>query len=98
MEIKKLQNEIKRMFDKSSRFKKHTKEGIMTHIVEELGEVSRQLINEKYRKDKFDKKKLAEEIGDVLILINYLSSEYDIDLSKEMESKLKRLKKRVNSK
>lgn len=98
MDIKRLQDEIKGMFDKSSKFKKHTKEGIMTHIVEELGEVSRQLINEKYRKGKFDKKKLAEEIGDVLILINYLSSEYNIDLSKEMESKLKRLNKKINSK
>ncbi len=64
--------------------------------MEEVGEVSRQAVHEKHRKDKFDKSNLTEEIGEVIMLLNVLASKYNIDVSKECEDKIRRMKKKFD--
>ena len=54
------------------------------HAVEELGEAARNVLyDEGYKKRKFDKNELAEEIVDTLYLLIKLANHYCIDLSRE---------------
>ena len=57
---------------------------------------ARELTNEQHRPEKFDKENLREEISDIIMMLIVLASEYDIDLSKEFESKLKRMNKKFD--
>jgi len=99
MEISKFQKEISKIFSEIAKkpdFKEQSKEDILIRIMEEVGEVSRQVIREKYRKDKFNKANLTEEISDVIMLLNFLASKYNIDLSKECEDKIRRMREKFD--
>jgi len=60
---------------------------IFNHLVEEIGEVARELRNN-------DKTKLKEELADVLFLIFKLSNEKDISLEEAFKHKFELIKKR----
>ncbi len=94
MNINKFQEEIEDLFDKISkkRGNEHTKEEVFIHLVEEIGEVARQITNEKIRKDKFDHENLGEEISDSILFLIYLASQYGIDLSNSLKKDIEKLK------
>jgi len=98
MNIKKFQDEILDVFgqfDKLPNRRPHTKQSAVIHLVEEIGEIARQTTNEYHRPEKFDKENFGSELADVLMFIVLLAKLYDVDLSKEMEVGVQRVKNKV---
>ncbi|MFH0861042.1 MAG: MazG nucleotide pyrophosphohydrolase domain-containing protein [Candidatus Altiarchaeota archaeon] len=70
---------------------------IALHIQEELGEVARRVLrDEGYKKERFDKGELAQELTDILYLTLKLANKYDIDLDSEWELMWNRFKKKTS--
>lgn len=99
MEINEFKKQILRTFsdmDKLPNRKEHTKQSAVIHLVEEIGEIAKQVTNEYHRPEKFDKDNLGTELADVMMFIVLLSKLYEIDISKEMEESIKRVEKKIN--
>ncbi len=94
MDIKTFHKEVEELFNKISdkRGQKHKEEEIFIHLIEEIGEIARQLTNKKIRKEKFDLKNLEEEISDSILFLTYLASLYEIDLEKSLKKDVEKLK------
>lgn len=73
---------------------KHDSDTVLAHLVEEFGEIGRELYNEKSGRDKLDLKNLAGEIADVYLLLAQLADNYDIEIETAVTEKLKELKGR----
>jgi NTP pyrophosphatase (non-canonical NTP hydrolase) len=98
MDIKQFQKEILEVFsqmDKMPNRREHTKQSALIHLVEEIGEIARQVTSEFHRPEKFDKKNLGTELADTLMFIVVLAQLYDVDLSKEMEEGISRVKRKI---
>ena len=93
MQLKSL--EIINKFNKKNKIE-HNKNTQFYHLIEEIGELARELSKEQndWRKEGFNKEKLAEELIDVLDKLLVLANDYNIDLEKEFEKKYNKLKKR----
>jgi NTP pyrophosphatase (non-canonical NTP hydrolase) len=99
MEINEFKKEVLRTFsemDELPNRTKHTKQSAVIHLIEEIGEIARQVTNEYHRPEKFNKENLGTEIADVMMFIVLLSELYDVDISKEMEDAVKRVKYKTN--
>ena len=98
MEIKEAQAKINELIDRiDGKMKgKHDSDTTMIHLMEEVGELSKQLYNQKIGRDKLDRKNMAEEIADVVMLLNKLATLYDIDVETAIIEKIKILKQRHN--
>jgi len=94
MNIKTFQREVEDLFNKISdkRKDKHTQEEIFIHLIEEIGEIARQLTNKRIRKEKFDHKNLGEEISDSILFLTYLASLYKINLEDSLKEDVEKLK------
>lgn len=98
MEIKKFQNEVVRAFEEIAKVpnrKGHTKQSAVIHLVEEIGEIARQVTNEYHRPEKFDKENLSEELADTMMFIVFLANLYDVDISKYMEKSVQKVENGV---
>ena len=97
MDIKTFQKEVEDLFNKISekRGEKRTEEEIFIHLIEEIGEIARQLTNKKLRKEKFDPKNLEEEISDSILFLTYLASLYKIDLEESLKKRYRKIKNKV---
>jgi NTP pyrophosphatase (non-canonical NTP hydrolase) len=75
--------------------RKHNSETVFLHLVEEVGELSREINHKKsnWRQD-FDKKRLEEELADVLDKVFILAIDYGVDLEQAFSDKIKKLRKR----
>ena len=72
---------------------------ITLHMMEEVGEVARQVLRlEGYKKEPYDKKNLSEEIIDLLYLTVKLANKADIDLEKEWVASFARYEKKTSRK
>lgn len=71
--------------------KPHTKQSAVIHLVEEVGEVARQVTNEYHRPEKFNRENLGEELADVMMFIVLLAKLYDVDLPKEMDAVIRKV-------
>ena len=94
MDIRNFQDEVVRVFDeigKAPNRKEHTKQSAVIHLVEEIGEIARQVTNEYHRPEKFSKENLSEELADALMFIVFLAKQYDIEISGEMEKVVKKV-------
>jgi len=98
MNLKEMQEKavelIKRIDEKNKG--DHGNDAIFAHTVEEIGEIARELYNEKSGRAEIDKENLAGEIADVCLLISQLARNFDIDLSEAVENKIRELEKRAN--
>ncbi len=96
MEIKEIQKQSREIIDKidSKYGKKHDVETTFIHLIEEIGEISRQLYNSKIGRDKLDKENMSEEIADCIILLSKLADSYNIDLEKAITNKIRQLNER----
>ncbi len=94
MDLKQFQNEVKELFDKISEKRnfEHTKEEIFVHLIEEIGELARQITNEKVRKDKFDLENVKEEIADSILFLTCLASRYGADIEEILRKDIEKLK------
>ncbi len=98
MEVKELQNkadEIIKIMDRTLGIN-HDADKTIIHILEELGEIARQINNVNIRKIEQDKENLEEEIADVIILTIRLANIYNLDIEKAIINKIKKLKARYN--
>ena len=98
MEIKQFQKEILDVFsqmDKMPNRKEHTKQSALIHLVEEIGEIARQVTNEYHRPEKFNKENLSSELADSLMFIVLIADLYKIDLSNEMKESIERVKNKI---
>jgi NTP pyrophosphatase (non-canonical NTP hydrolase) len=73
----------------------HKRQTVFLHLVEEIGEIARELYNEQdnWRRD-FDKEKFAEELIDALSFILILAKDYEVDLELEFNKKINKIKKK----
>lgn len=98
MDITEFQKEVLRVFsemDKMPGRTKHTKHTALIHLVEEVGEIAKQVTNEYHRPEKFQKDNLGTELVDVLMFIAVLAEYYEIDLSKEMKDAITRVESKI---
>lgn len=74
----------------------HNKLTIFHHLVEEIGELSREIMKEHndWRKEGFDKEKLAKELVDVLDKVLVMAHDYEIDLVDTFVKKAEEVKQR----
>tara|TARA_Y100000310_G_scaffold342598_1_gene446482 strand:+ start:3087 stop:3386 length:300 start_codon:yes stop_codon:yes gene_type:complete len=99
MDIKELQKESVEIVEKSDikYGKKHDTDTTIIHLTEEIGEVAREIFNEKIGRDKLNRENMGEEIADCIILLNKLADNFNIDVEKAIENKINKLKQRFNS-
>jgi len=74
----------------------HDKDATMHHLCEELGEIAREIFNDKTGRAKIDLENLKGEFVDVMVLISYLAQLYGIKLDDALQYKLNNFKKRFN--
>ncbi len=74
---------------------KHDDKFTLMHLMEEMGELAREIHNkETNRKGGMDKGNLEEEFGDLLILLAKIAENNDVDLQKAVQKKFEVLRKR----
>ena len=71
-----------------------TAEQSFIHLVEEMGEVARQISHKSMRPEKYDENNLKEEIVDMLFECIVMAETCDMDLSAEVRKKLDKLEER----
>jgi len=100
MEVKEFQEKAVKIVNKIDSINgvNHDKETTFMHLVEEFGEIARELYNERSGRDKIDLENLKEEIADVYLLLAKLASVYKIDLEEAIDKKINILEKRHNTK
>jgi len=98
MELKDLQKECKKIVDGvgDSLNRRHTKDEAFIHLVEEIGEIGREINNQRLRPEKFDKENFKKEFADTLLFLLYLAEIYNVDIQKAIKEKMNELKKRFN--
>jgi NTP pyrophosphatase (non-canonical NTP hydrolase) len=73
----------------------HGNEAIFAHTIEEIGEIARELYNQKSGRAKLDKENLGGEIADVFLLLAQLARNFEIDMEKAIEKKIRELEERA---
>ena len=74
----------------------HDNQTTIMHLIEEFGEIARQINNPKLNRDKINKENLEEEIADVVLLISKLADNNKINIEKSVKNKIEKLKQRHN--
>jgi len=99
MEIEEIQDRVTEFETRRSNIKKYqiSEELILIHLMEEVGELSSQIINKKARPDKYDKENMKEEVCDIILISLHLAKVLDINLSEELINKLDILDKRLDN-
>ena len=94
--IKELQQRIIKFVEEREKAKNFhtTPELSFIHLIEELGEIARQLSNKQMRPDLFDEKNLKEEIIDVILEALILADKCGVDIEKELPQRIDKLFKR----
>ncbi len=88
-----------REYDKKYKWDKDRASHIVLHMTEELGEIARRILREEgYKKERFNKEELAEELIDLLYLNLKLANKFDIDMNKEWDSMWERYEKKASRK
>ncbi len=96
MNIKELQNEAAEIVKNME--KKRGNDVSMTllimHLIEEFGELGKQLYNDASGRESVDRENIGEELSDMCFLIFALAEYYDVDMNEALSEKLEELKKR----
>ena len=98
MEVKELQQQAEEIISKIDQVCvcKHDNETTLIHLFEEIGEISRQIVNPKLNRERINQENLAEEIADVTLLISKLANNNNINLEIAIKEKLEKLNRRHN--
>lgn len=96
-EIQKLAAEIVERIDKKLGVKRDAQLNV-SQLIEELGELTREINSKKLRHKIPEKKALEEEFADVFLQLASLAKLFDIDIEKAILDKIEILKKRHNLK
>ena len=96
--LKRLQDEVS-SYDKKYGWTGDPESHITLHMMEETGEIARQVLRlEGYKKEPYDKNNLSEEIIDLLYLTVKLANKADIDLEKAWAASFERYEKKTSRK
>jgi len=97
MEVKAFQTQIKNLMRDWDKLKgkRYTLETAFCHLVEEVGELAKELVNKKRSPEKYNKEKLIDAIGDILIYAALLASLHKIDIEKLILTIIEQDKKRM---
>ena len=74
----------------------HDSESTFNHIIEEIGELAKELNKPKIRNEQIIKQELSNEIADVIILLIHLATINDINIEESVLYKMNELKQRNN--
>ena len=74
----------------------HNNKNIIVHLTEELGEISRQILNPELKRQNINIENLKEEIADVILLLSKLANNNDIDIEEAVKNKIEKLKQMHN--
>lgn len=98
MDLKELQQKTEEIINSIDKklSTEHTDNITIIHLMEELGEIARQMNNKNIRKIEQDKDNLEEEISDVMLLTTKLANNNNINLEKAILNKIEKLKQRHN--
>ncbi len=98
MEIKEMQAQALQIVEEYNKKHgiEHHKETVFHHLVEEIGELAREIAKETndWRKEGFNKEKLATEIVDCISQLLYLAKDYDVDIEETFKKKIIKLRER----
>jgi len=93
-----LQEEVK-AYDAKYGWENDRESHITLHMMEETGEIARQILRlEGYKKEPYDHKNLSEEIIDLLYLTVKLANRAGVDLEKEWVASFERYEKKTSRK
>ena len=73
---------------------KRDEQFLMSHIVEELGELAKEVNREKLRNEKAKKSDIESEFADVIIQLLNLAERYDVNIEKSVRNKIEILKEK----
>ena len=68
----------------------------MMHLIEEIGELAKQINNKNIRHIEQDKANIEEELADILLLTIRLANIYNVDTERAIIGKINKLKQRHN--
>lgn len=96
MEIKELQQKADVIIEEiDKKFKcEHNLNNSFMHLIEELGEMTREINKPNIRNENIDKEKLGDEMSDVLLLIAKIANINNINLEESINRKITKLNKR----
>lgn len=82
METKELQNKITDFLAKWDKKRNDvpSKQKTFTHLIEEVGELARQYVNEETRKERYDENEVKNAIGDIFIQLTRLAQLHSLDI------------------
>jgi len=82
METKEFQNKILEFLARwdEKRDDIPTKQKTFTHLIEEIGELARQYVNQETRKERYDEKEVENAIGDIFIQLTKLAQLHGLDI------------------
>jgi NTP pyrophosphatase (non-canonical NTP hydrolase) len=72
----------------------HDADTTLAHLLEEFGELSAQIYNQKIGREKVDRELLESGFSDCIVLLLQLATNYDVDVELAIEEKIKKVKKR----
>jgi NTP pyrophosphatase (non-canonical NTP hydrolase) len=98
METRELQRQITDLVYKMDEKYKcvHNTESTFNHIIEEIGELAKEVNKPKIRNQQIIKQEISNEIADVMILLIHLASINQIDMENCIVHKIQELKQRNN--
>ncbi len=98
METQELQKQILNLIYKMDKKYNctHDSESTFNHIIEEIGELAKEINKPKIRNEQIIKQELSNEIADVLILLIHLASINKINIEESILYKMRELKQRNN--
>ena len=98
MEIKELQKQMNKIIEKiDEKFEcEHDLNNTFLHLIEEIGELARELNKPNIRNKEIDKQNLKEELADIFMFITRLACIYEFDIEDAIINKIEILKQRHN--
>ena len=98
MDIIEFQEQVVKAFSEMDELpgrRAHTKQSAVIHLMEEIGEIARQVTNEFHRPERFDRLNFGTELADSLMFIVFLAELYDVDISSEMTTSIRRVESKI---
>lgn len=98
MNIRELQKESTELISKIDEKQQgsHDADTTLAHLLEELGELSAQIYNEKTGREKVDRELLESGFADCVVLLLHLATNYDVDVESAIDNKIKKIKERFS--
>jgi NTP pyrophosphatase (non-canonical NTP hydrolase) len=91
MQTKELQTKIIEFLSKWDKERNDipTKQKTFTHLIEEVGELARQYVNEETRKEQYDEEEVKNAIGDIFIQLVRLADLHGLDIEETITEIIK---------